>query len=284
MTADAQGQPYRPEAESHFALPHHEFGPGTSSPAWDAYATTNTAVSPRSTTNSHAAASSSPNAPSSISWSRTVTRNCAPLAAADPQRLQRHAAGATRCRPGHRWLATRCGSRGSLGSPRLCLGRSPPWPGAYSPLPPPTWRRCCPRCARPCRSPSRVSSRTASRRSARPWAQELPGVPHQLCHFHYLREAVLGRSYEADRHAKKELKKRIRGVRPIERSSRRSRRGRCRGGVSSGLLCAAVRSRLDRRRATAAGGLEGCACTSGWKPSPPAWTGSRRRRGRCRAG
>ena len=44
----------------------------------------------------------------------------------------------------------------------------------------------------------------------------LPGVPHQLCHFHYLREAAKPIS-EADRHAKKELKKRVRGVRPIER-------------------------------------------------------------------
>lgn len=44
----------------------------------------------------------------------------------------------------------------------------------------------------------------------------LPRVPHQLCHFHYLREAARP-IYEADRHAKKELKKRVRGVRPIER-------------------------------------------------------------------
>lgn len=44
----------------------------------------------------------------------------------------------------------------------------------------------------------------------------LPGVPHQLCQFHYLREAAK-EVYEADRHAKKELKKRVRGVRPIER-------------------------------------------------------------------
>jgi hypothetical protein len=47
-------------------------------------------------------------------------------------------------------------------------------------------------------------------------ARALPGVPHQLCHFHYLREAARP-IYEADRHAKKELKKRVRGVRPIER-------------------------------------------------------------------
>jgi hypothetical protein len=47
-------------------------------------------------------------------------------------------------------------------------------------------------------------------------AQALPDVPHQLCHFHYLREAARP-IYEADRHAKKELKKRVRGVRPLER-------------------------------------------------------------------
>jgi hypothetical protein len=37
-----------------------------------------------------------------------------------------------------------------------------------------------------------------------------------LCHFHYLREAAKPFS-EAERHAKKELKKQVRGVRPIER-------------------------------------------------------------------
>jgi hypothetical protein len=46
-------------------------------------------------------------------------------------------------------------------------------------------------------------------------AAALPGVPHQLCQFHYLREAARP-VYEADRHAKKELKKRVRGIRPIE--------------------------------------------------------------------
>lgn len=47
--------------------------------------------------------------------------------------------------------------------------------------------------------------------------EALDGVPHQLCHFHYLHEAAKP-IYEADRHAKKELKKRVRGVRPIERT------------------------------------------------------------------
>jgi hypothetical protein len=46
--------------------------------------------------------------------------------------------------------------------------------------------------------------------------EALPGVPHQLCHSPYLREAAKP-IYEADRRAKKELKKRVRGVRPIER-------------------------------------------------------------------
>lgn len=44
----------------------------------------------------------------------------------------------------------------------------------------------------------------------------LPGVPHQLCHYHYLREAALP-IYEADRHAKKVLKKHVRGIRVLER-------------------------------------------------------------------
>ena len=48
-------------------------------------------------------------------------------------------------------------------------------------------------------------------------AATFPGVPHQLCQFHYLREAARP-IYEADRHAKKGLKKKARGVRSIERA------------------------------------------------------------------
>jgi hypothetical protein len=47
-------------------------------------------------------------------------------------------------------------------------------------------------------------------------AHALPAVPHHLCHFHYLHEAAKP-IYEADRHAKKVLKKHVRGVRPLER-------------------------------------------------------------------
>ena len=44
-----------------------------------------------------------------------------------------------------------------------------------------------------------------------------PGVPHQLCQFHYLKDAIKP-LYEADQHAKTQLKKQLRGVRPIERA------------------------------------------------------------------
>jgi len=44
-----------------------------------------------------------------------------------------------------------------------------------------------------------------------------PEVPHQLCQFHYLKDATK-LLYEADRNAKTQLKKHLRGVRPIERA------------------------------------------------------------------
>jgi hypothetical protein len=81
----------------------------------------------------------------------------------------------------------------------------------------------------------------------------LDGIPHQLCHFHYLREAAKP-VYEADRHAKVQLKEKVRGIRPIERKvegrddvEARDIRG----------YCAAVRSALtdDGRPPLAASGL-----------------------------
>jgi hypothetical protein len=48
-------------------------------------------------------------------------------------------------------------------------------------------------------------------------AAVFPEVRHQLCHFHYLKEATKPIA-EADRHAKKELQKQVRGVRPLERA------------------------------------------------------------------
>jgi hypothetical protein len=52
---------------------------------------------------------------------------------------------------------------------------------------------------------------------AKALAKVFPGVPHQLCQYHYLQQAA-GAAWEADRHAKKELKKRVRGIRPLERA------------------------------------------------------------------
>jgi hypothetical protein len=68
----------------------------------------------------------------------------------------------------------------------------------------------------------------------------LPGVPHQLCHFHYLREAAKP-VYEADRHAKKELKKHARGVRPLERQLEARRDP---AAQAMRAYCLAVRSAL----------------------------------------
>lgn len=68
----------------------------------------------------------------------------------------------------------------------------------------------------------------------------LPGVAHGLCHFHYLREAAKP-IYAADRHAKKELKKQVRGVRSIERSVANSNDL---GSETVRGYCLAVRSAL----------------------------------------
>lgn len=84
-------------------------------------------------------------------------------------------------------------------------------------------------------------------------AQAFPGVPHQLCQFHFLREAAKG-VFEADRHAKKEIKKRVRGVRPIERAV--EGRNDSQATLVRGY-CAAVRSALtdDGRAPLEAAGL-----------------------------
>src|SRR6266566_1097576 len=68
----------------------------------------------------------------------------------------------------------------------------------------------------------------------------LPGVPHQLCHFHYLDEAA-DPIFAADRHAKTELKKLVRGVRPIERSLEE---GKDEQTEAMRSYCLAVRSAL----------------------------------------
>jgi hypothetical protein len=84
-------------------------------------------------------------------------------------------------------------------------------------------------------------------------ARTLPGVPYQLCQFHFLREAATP-VFEADRHAKKLLKQRVRKVRPIERADEG------RAGPAAEVVrgyCGAVRSALtdDGRPPLAASGL-----------------------------
>ena len=84
-------------------------------------------------------------------------------------------------------------------------------------------------------------------------ASALPGVPHQLCQFHYLREA--GHFiFEADRHAKKELKKEVRGIRPIERQLENRTDAEA---VATRAYCLAVRRALtdDGRAPLDAAGL-----------------------------
>jgi hypothetical protein len=96
-----------------------------------------------------------------------------------------------------------------------------------------------------------ISDGQASVRNA--VAAALPGVPHQLCQFHYLREAAKP-VFEADRHAKKLLKKEVRGVRPIERALE----GREDAAATAARgYCLAVRSALtdDGRPPLCAAGL-----------------------------
>jgi hypothetical protein len=85
-------------------------------------------------------------------------------------------------------------------------------------------------------------------------AEALPGVPYQLCQFHYLREAARP-IFEADRHAKKVLKRKVRKVRGIERSAE-GRAGPEAEAVRG--YCSAVRSALtdDGRPPLDASGLE----------------------------
>ena len=84
--------------------------------------------------------------------------------------------------------------------------------------------------------------------------QALPGVPHQLCQYHYLKEATKP-LYEVDRHAKKELKKQVRGVRPLERQVQ----GRTDPEAGAAKdYCLAIRSALtdDARPPLSAPGLK----------------------------
>src|SRR3989440_1464345 len=207
-------RPYRPEAEPHFALPHHEFGldivalvgrlrhaEHRSVPEiHQALTGRGVAVAPRTVTNL---------------LDRYDERKA--LSTADPKRLrpllraQRRvvlAIDGLQPEVGHEvlWVLRDCLRGEILLAKSLLSAKAKDLSSLLREV----------RDALPVPITGVVSDGQESIRKA--VAQTLPGVPHQLCHFHYLREAAKPIA-EADRHAKKELKKRVRGIRPIERQA-----------------------------------------------------------------
>lgn len=207
-------RPYRPEAEPHFALPHHEFG-------LDVIALVGRLryVEHRSIPEIHQELRRR----RVTIAERTVTNlldrydELRTLATAAPQRLRRILKGQKRVilaidglQPdvGHEvlWVLRDCLSGEILLAKSLLSATIKDLALLLAEV----------RDALPVPITAAVSDGQETIRKA--VAQELDGVRHQLCHFHYLREAAKP-IYEADRHAKKELTKRVRGVRPIERAA-----------------------------------------------------------------
>src|SRR5262249_7866397 len=207
-------KPYRPEAEPHFALPYHEFG-------LDVMATVGRLR--------HAAHRSIPEIPGEwtrrglVVAQRTVTNlldrydELRALASADPQRLGpllrdqgRVILAIDGLQPdvGHEvlWVLRDCVSGEILLARSLLSSTAKDLAGLITEV-----QRALPVPITGVISDGQESLRNAVK-------QALKGVPHQLCQFHYLREAAKPIS-EADRHAKKELKKRVRGIRRIERQA-----------------------------------------------------------------
>src|SRR5215472_4229233 len=207
-------KPYRPEAEPHFALPYHEFG-------LDVMASVGRLR--------HAEHRSIPEIHRELTRrglvvsQRTVTNlldrydELRALATADPERLgpllrrQRRvilAIDGLQPDVGHEvlWVLRDCLSGEILLARSLLSSTAKDLAGLITEV----------RQALPVPITGVISDGQESIRNA--VKQALKGVPHQLCHFHYLREAAKPIS-EADRHAKKELKKRVRGIRKIERAA-----------------------------------------------------------------
>jgi len=206
-------QPYRPEAEPHFALPHHEFG-------LDVIALIGRLryAEHRSVPEIHQELRRRGVAIAQRTVTNLLDRydELRALATAAPQRLRRLLKGQQRVilaidglQPdvGHEvlWVLRDCLGGEVLLAKSLLSATTGDLAALLAEV----------RDVLPVPITGVISDGQTTIRQA--VAQELPGVPHQLCHFHYLREAARP-IYEADRHAKKELKKRVRGVRPIERS------------------------------------------------------------------
>ena len=210
-------RPYRPEAEPHFALPYHEFGLDVlTRVGYLRYA------EHRSVPEIHLELIRQ----GVILAQRTVTNlldrydELKALSSADPQRLDpllrpqgRVILAIDGLQPdvGHEvlWVLRDCLSGEILLAKSLLSSTAKDLAGLITQV----------RKALPVPITGVVSDGQDSLRKA--VKQALSGVPHQLCHFHYLREAAKP-IYEADRHAKKELKKRVRGIRPIERQAEKA--------------------------------------------------------------
>jgi hypothetical protein len=207
-------RPYRPEAEPHFALPYHEFGLDVI----DAVGRLRY-VEHRSIPEIHREL----NRRGIVVAQRTVTNlldrydELRALATADPKRLEpllrpqgRVILAIDGLQPdvGHEvlWVLRDCLSGEILLARSLLSSTAKDLAGLIGQV----------REALPVPITGVVSDGQESLRKA--VAMALKGVPHQLCHFHYLREAAKPIS-EADRRAKKELKKRVRGIRKIERAA-----------------------------------------------------------------
>jgi hypothetical protein len=243
-------RPYRPEAEGSFALPHHEFGLDVvtligrlryaehrSVPEIRAHlAGRGLAIAERTVTN-------------------LLDRYDELLAVAltDDRRLRRLLAGQGRVilaidglQPdvGHEvlWVIRDCISGEILLTKSLLSARREDLAGLLAQV-----RDACPVPIAGAVSDGQHSIRWAV-------AHALPGVPYQLCQFHYLREAAK-RVFEADRHAKKLLKRKVRKVRTIERAVE----GRSDPAAEATRgYCSAVRSALtdDGRPPLDASGLK----------------------------
>jgi len=243
-------RPYRPEAEPHFALPHHEFGLDVL-----AFIGRLRHAEHRSIPEIHQALTGRGVAVAERTVTNLLDRydELKALATADPKRLgpllrsqRRVVLAIDGLQPdvGHEvlWVLRDCLSGEILLAKSLLSATATDLARLLTEV----------RDALPVPITGAISDGQESIRKA--VAQVLPGVPHQLCHFHYLREAARP-IYEADRHAKKELKKRVRGVRPIERAVEEA------DDPEAELVrgyCAAVRAALtdDGRPPLAAPGLK----------------------------
>ena len=242
--------PYRPEEEGALALPQHEFGLDVIALVGLLRHRDHRSV-PRSTRRCASAGSTSPSAASPTC--STATTSSWPPRLTGARRLRRRLKGqrgvilaldGLQPDVGHEvlWVVRDCLSGEVLLARSLLSGRAADL-------------ACC--CGR-WRARSSVpvlgvvsDGQPSVRRAV---AEALPGVPHQLCQFHFLREAAHP-VFEADRHAKVALKDQVRGVRPIERSVE----GRDDPAAEAARgYCAAVRSAItdDGRAPLAASGLK----------------------------